>query len=71
LRAGNPISIAAGGEGVWVTDALNGTVSRINETTNQVDAPIRVGDMPTAVAVGLGSVWVTIDREVSPPPPTS
>jgi DNA-binding beta-propeller fold protein YncE len=70
LATGNPISIAAG-EGVWVTDALNGTISRISETTNQVDAPIRVGDIPTAVAVGLGSVWVIVDGTESPSPPTS
>jgi class 3 adenylate cyclase/streptogramin lyase len=71
FTTGNPISIAAGGEGVWVTDALNGTISRISETTNQVDAPIRVGDTPAAVAVGLGSVWVVVDGEASPSPSTS
>jgi hypothetical protein len=70
LAASNPISIAAGGEGVWVTDALNGTISRISDITNQVDAPIRVGDMPTAVAVGLGSVWVVVDGTESTPSPT-
>jgi streptogramin lyase/tRNA A-37 threonylcarbamoyl transferase component Bud32 len=66
-----PIAIAAGAEGVWVTDGVNGTVSRIQNATNQVDAPIRVGDTPTAVAAGLGSVWVTVDGEGSPSPSTS
>jgi DNA-binding beta-propeller fold protein YncE len=69
--ATGPISIAAGDEGVWDTDALNGTISRISEITNQVGAPIRVGDIPTAVAVGLGSVWVIVDGTESPSPPAS
>jgi class 3 adenylate cyclase len=69
--AGGPISIAASQEGVWVTDGTNGTVSRIRETTNQVDPPIRNGDTPVALAVGLGSVWVMVDGEVSPSHSTS
>ena len=44
-----------------VIDAPNGTVSRIRSLNNQPDAPIHVGDTPTAVAVGLGSVWITVD----------
>ena len=71
ISLGNRISIAAGREGVWVTDGANGTVSRIPEVTNQVDAPIRVGDSPTAVAVGLGSVWITVNGKESPSPSTS
>jgi YVTN family beta-propeller protein len=63
--------IGVGEGGLWVTDAANGTVSRIDETTNQVEAPIRVGDTPTAVAVGLGSVWVAVDGEASPSPSSS
>src|SRR5262249_45146083 len=59
-ETGTPVSIAAGVEGVWVTDGVNGTVSRI-QSTNQVEIPIDVGKTPTAVAVGLGSVWVTVD----------
>jgi DNA-binding beta-propeller fold protein YncE len=71
VSAPTPIAIAAGEEGVWVTDGVNGTVSRIREIDNQVLAPVRVGDIPTAVAVGLGSVWVTVNGEESPSPSTS
>jgi class 3 adenylate cyclase/DNA-binding beta-propeller fold protein YncE len=71
LATGNPISIAEGAGGVWVTDALNGTISKISETTNQVDPPIRVGETATAIVVGLGSVWVAVDGEASPSPSTS
>jgi serine/threonine-protein kinase len=63
--------IGFGEGGLWVTDAANGTVSRIDETTNQVEAPIRVGDTPTAVAVGLGSVWVAVDGQPAPSPSPS
>jgi hypothetical protein len=69
--AAHPVSIAAGQEGVWVTDAINGTVSRIREVDNQTELPIRLGDSPTSVAVGLGSVWVTVDGKESPSPSTS
>jgi streptogramin lyase len=58
---GNRMSIVVGSDGAWVIDAPNGTVSRIGLATNQVDAPIHVGETPTAVALGLGSVWVTVD----------
>jgi DNA-binding beta-propeller fold protein YncE len=68
---GEPIVLAFGDDGLWVTDAVNGSISRIDELTNQVDPPIRVGDKPTAIAVGLGSVWVAVDGEVSSSPSTS
>jgi hypothetical protein len=58
-------SIAAGAEGVWVTDGVNGTVSRIREVDNHAELPIRVGEIPKAVAVGLGSVWVAVDGTAS------
>jgi hypothetical protein len=61
FRAVTAVSIAAGVEGVWVSDAVNGTVSTISEVTNQVGTPLKVGDTPTAIAVGLGSVWVVVD----------
>jgi serine/threonine protein kinase len=62
---GRSIAVAAGAEGVWVTDVVNGTVSRIQATTNQVETPIDVGKAPTALAVGLGSVWVAVDGNTS------
>jgi streptogramin lyase len=71
FRRGNRISIAAGPEGVWVTDGANGTIARIRGVAGQVEAPIRIGDSLTAVAVGLGSVWVTVDGEPSPSPSPS
>jgi len=69
--AGTPVSIDAGTEGVWVVDSVNGTVARIQVATNQVDTPIRIGDTPTAVAVGLGSVWVAVDGSSAGSPSAS
>jgi streptogramin lyase/tRNA A-37 threonylcarbamoyl transferase component Bud32 len=56
-----PIREAVDGSHVWVTDSLNGTVSRFEAVSGQVSLPVDVGKYPTALAVGLGSVWVTVD----------
>ena len=56
-----PIREAVDADNVWVTDSLNGTVSRFEEVSGQVSLPIDVGKYPTAIAIGLGSVWVTVD----------
>jgi streptogramin lyase len=56
-----PIREAVDGNHVWVTDSLNGAISRFGMGTGQLSLPIDVGKYPTAIAVGLGSVWVTVD----------
>jgi class 3 adenylate cyclase/streptogramin lyase len=71
FEQGNPILLAPSQDGVWVTDAVNGTIARIDDTTNQVDTPIQVGETTTAIVVGLGSVWVAVDGMASPSPLTS
>ena len=43
---------------VWVANALDGTVSRIDPQTGHVTATIPVGNGPSAIAVGTGGVWV-------------
>jgi YVTN family beta-propeller protein len=60
-RVIRPLAIAADDREVWVTDTLNGTVSRIVILSDEASAPVEVGKVPTDVAVGLGSVWVTVD----------
>jgi DNA-binding beta-propeller fold protein YncE len=64
-RVIRPLAIAADDREVWVTDTLNGTVSRIVILSEQASAPVEVGKVPTGVAVGLGSVWVTVDGSAS------
>jgi YVTN family beta-propeller protein len=46
---------------VWVADKSNGAISRIVEASNSTLQPIRITGTPTGVAVGYGSVWVTVD----------
>ena len=43
---------------MWVTNYYGQTVSRIDPTVDRVVQTIPVGNGPTGVAVGDGSVWV-------------
>ncbi|MHB8469067.1 MAG: adenylate/guanylate cyclase domain-containing protein [Gaiellaceae bacterium] len=56
-----PAGIAYGASGVWVANAKAGTVTRIDPATSKVIATIRVGGRPTAITVGDGLVWVTVE----------
>ena len=44
--------------GVWVANAAEDTVTRIDPATNTVTGAIRVGRNPARLAAGFGSVWV-------------
>ena len=45
---------------LWVTNAGDGTVSRIDPDTAQVSGdPIEVGGRPLGIAAGKDAVWVT------------
>jgi DNA-binding beta-propeller fold protein YncE len=43
---------------VWVTDSKSDMVRRLRAQSLNVGNPIEVGDRPTAVAIGVGYVWV-------------
>jgi YVTN family beta-propeller protein len=58
---GKPMRLAVDDRNVWVTDGVNGTISRIVIVSSQVLSPTDLGKSPTGVAVGLGSVWVSVD----------
>jgi YVTN family beta-propeller protein len=49
--------VAAAGA-VWVANATQGTVSRIDPATNTVTRTTPVGRSPVRLAAGLGSIWV-------------
>jgi YVTN family beta-propeller protein len=53
--------VAAGAGSVWVTNTIDGTVSRIDPGTAEVVDEIDVGGRPREVAVGADGVWVTAD----------
>jgi YVTN family beta-propeller protein len=59
----SPAGTAVGGGSVWVSNADDGTVSRIDARTNRVVARVPVGAAPTTVAVAAGFVWVVNSGE--------
>ena len=62
LYAGNtPSAVAYGNGSVWVTNAADSNVTRINPLTNgrAFGPDLTVGLSPAGVAVGGGAVWVT------------
>jgi YVTN family beta-propeller protein len=58
-----PLHLAADEADVWVTDAINGAISRIVILSGQSSPAVDIGEVPTGVALGLGSVWVTVDGQ--------
>ena len=55
-----PSDVAADGEGVWITDNIDGTVTQLDSEGGLVGDPIDVGPQLRGVAVGLGYVWVAL-----------
>ena len=57
----SPVDAVVAAGAVWVANAADGTVSRVDLPTNSVTATIRVGRNPVRLAAGFGSVWVAND----------
>ncbi len=55
---GRPVAVTAGAEGVWVANADDGTVSRIDPKQHQVVKTIGLGADVNSLATGFGSIWV-------------
>ena len=53
-----PVDVLASDGAVWVANAAQGALSRIDPTTNTVTTTIRVGRNPVRLAAGFGSIWV-------------
>jgi ABC-type transport system substrate-binding protein/class 3 adenylate cyclase len=51
------VAVAVGHDAVWVANG-DGTASRIDPARNKVTETVDVARAPTALAVGLGAVWV-------------
>ena len=59
IRVGSrPVAVAAGAGAVWVANADDGTVSRIDPTTRKVVQTIGTGTPAADIAVGAGAVWL-------------
>jgi hypothetical protein len=54
-----PSGLAVGAGSVWVADATEGTVRRIDVARRRTVATIRVGREPYALVFARGSLWVT------------
>jgi DNA-binding SARP family transcriptional activator/streptogramin lyase len=54
----SPVALASGAGGVWVANADDGTVDRLDPETGRVVATIGIGADVSDVATGFDSVWV-------------
>jgi YVTN family beta-propeller protein len=54
-----PSGVAVGAGAVWVADAIEDTVRRIDVARRRTVATIRVGRQPYALTFAAGSVWIT------------
>jgi YVTN family beta-propeller protein len=55
-----PIDVTTGGEAVYVVHFSDGTVSRIDETTERVVDVFRVGGAPARAAFAAGRLWIAV-----------
>jgi len=60
-----PLRLAVGQGGLWVSSASTGSVRRIDLGTLRTDAPIPVGRGPAGITVAHGLVWVANSRSNS------
>jgi YVTN family beta-propeller protein len=54
------LDVAIGAGSVWVTNYEAGTLTRVDPTSLDVIATIKIGSHPYGVTVGAGRVWVTV-----------
>ena len=57
----NATGVSFGGGAVWVTNAFQGSVLRIDPVTNQVTRTIEIPGTPHAVAAGTNITWASVD----------
>jgi YVTN family beta-propeller protein len=59
----SPVDVLVDQDAVWVANAGQGTVSRVDPATNTVTNTIQVGRNPVRLAAGFGSIWVANHTE--------
>jgi len=58
----DPMGVAFGAGSVWVANAADGTISRIDPQQGKPTATISLGPTtPAQLALGHGLVWITVD----------
>jgi YVTN family beta-propeller protein len=55
-----PEALAYGEGALWVANAKDGSVMRIDPAKGRVVRTIHVGGSPRGIATGAGRVWVTV-----------
>ena len=55
-----PTGLAVGAGAVWVANAGDGTVSRIDAAKREVVKTIHIGNAPWGIAFGNGAVWFSV-----------
>jgi YVTN family beta-propeller protein len=58
-----PVDVLVSQDAVWVANATQGTVSRIDPATNTVTQTIQVGRNPLRLVAGFASIWVANHTE--------
>jgi YVTN family beta-propeller protein len=56
----SPVAVAVGEGSVWVANASDRSVARINPRTNEVVKTISVEHRPQSIAAAGGVIWVTL-----------
>jgi streptogramin lyase len=59
---GQPCGVLAAAGSVWVTDAAEGLLKRIDPSTHRVVSTTRVTQTPCELTYGFGSIWVAGQR---------
>jgi YVTN family beta-propeller protein len=57
---GDPSAVTAAAGSIWVASRGDGTVTRVDPTTNELVGTIEVGASPTALAADSDGVWVAV-----------
>jgi YVTN family beta-propeller protein len=61
-----PSNVAVGEGSVWVLNADDRTISRIDPTTRRIVKTFGTGGLPTDIAVGEGAIWVGSAGPIDP-----
>jgi YVTN family beta-propeller protein len=62
IEVGNdPLGVDGGSDGVWITNANDGTATELDANSGRIKLTVRVGGRPRTVAYGDGYVWVAAD----------
>ena len=59
----SPVDVLVDRDAVWVANAAQGTLSRVDPATDTVTQTVQVGREPIRLVAGFGSIWVANQTE--------